>query len=95
MGFTTALAAIGTFQYRAELDSGLVENELVHLFSGRHDGPVAADPFECDGYSWMAPDAIIADVAERPGLYTEWFKKYVDARWPLIPPTASGPNPPA
>ena len=58
MGISCPLTPIGTFTYRAELDAGLIEHELVHLFRGIYDGAVAPNPNECDGFSWSAPEAI-------------------------------------
>lgn len=86
MGFACALAPIGTFLYRAELDDGLVEHELVHLFRGTYDGPIAPNPEECDGFNWLAPDAIHREIAAAPETFTVWFRKYVEAGWPLSPP---------
>jgi isopentenyl-diphosphate delta-isomerase len=86
MGFACALTPIGTFLYRAELDDGLVEHELVHLFRGTYDGPIAPNPDECDGFNWLAPDAIHREIAAAPETFTVWFRKYVEAGWPLSPP---------
>ena len=79
------LAPIGTFTYRAELD-GLIEHEFVHIFRGRYDGVIAPDPVECDGYSWSTPDVIRRQIAAVPQCFSAWFKKYVEAGWPIAPP---------
>jgi isopentenyl-diphosphate delta-isomerase len=86
MRIACPLAPIGTFTYRAELDAGLIEHELVHVFRGRYDGPVAPDPNECDGFSWSSPDAIRRQIVAAPQCFSAWFKKYVDAGWPVDPP---------
>ncbi len=83
MGFSTDLTPIGTFTYRAELERGLVEHELVHIFRGTYSGVIAANPAECDGYTWMRPAEIERAVAATPARYSAWFKKYVAATWPL------------
>ncbi|MFA5958092.1 isopentenyl-diphosphate Delta-isomerase [Hyphomicrobium sp.] len=80
------LTAIGTFTYRAELDAGLIEHEFVHVFHGVYEGVVAPNPVECDGYSWSSPDVIRRQIAAVPQCFTAWFKKYVDAGWPIEPP---------
>ena len=41
MGFTCPLKSLGTIRYRAELDHGMIEHELVHMFRGLYDGTVA------------------------------------------------------
>jgi isopentenyl-diphosphate delta-isomerase len=86
MGISCPLTAIGTFTYRAELDAGLIEHEFVHVFSGVFDGVIAPNPAECDGYTWMSPDVIRAKIAAEPQCFSAWFKKYVEARWPIDPP---------
>ncbi len=83
MGFSCPLVAIGTFQYRADLDRDLIEHELVHLFRGTYHGAISADPAECDGYTWMAPSDIAAAIAATPECYSAWFRKYAAAGWPL------------
>lgn len=91
MGISCALAPIGTFSYRAELDAGLIENEFVHLFRGVYDGAIAPDPNECDGFTWLEPEAILSQIAARPHTFSAWFVKYADAGWPIVPPVEATP----
>lgn len=86
MGISCPLTPIGTFLYRADLDDGLIEHELVHLFRGSYDGPIAPNPAECDGFNWVEPNAIRREIASAPEMFTVWFQKYVEAAWPLSPP---------
>ena len=86
MGISCPLTPIGTFTYRAELDAGLIEHELVHLFRGIYDGAVAPNPNECDGFSWSAPEAIRNQITAVPHCFSAWFVKYADAGWPVAPP---------
>ena len=86
MGISCPLEPIGTFTYRAELDAGLIEHELVHLFRGVYHGAVAPDPSECDGFSWSAPEAIQSQIRAVPHCFSAWFVKYADAGWPVAPP---------
>lgn len=86
MGIACTLLPIGTFAYRAELGAGLTEHEFVHLFRGRYDGAVAPNPEECDGYSWSDPDVIRRQVKSVPERFSIWFRKYVEAGWPIAPP---------
>jgi len=85
MGIACPLTAIGTFTYRAALDGGLTEHEIVHLFRGVYEGAVAPNPAECDGYSWSAPETIRRQIAAVPDCFTAWFRKYVEAGWPISP----------
>ena len=86
MGISCPLTPIGTCTYRAELDAGLIEHELVHLFRGIYDGAVAPNPNECDGFSWSAPEAIRNQIRAVPHCFSAWFVKYADAGWPVAPP---------
>ena len=83
MGFACPLEPLGTIRYRAELNDGMIEHELVHIFRGLYDGPVAPDPFETDGYQWAALDQVKDDVAAMPQRFSAWFRQYVDAQWPM------------
>ena len=86
MSVVCPLTPIGTFTYRAELDAGLIEHEFVHVFRGVYDGVIAPNPIECDGYTWLEPDVIRAQIAAEPQNFSAWFRKYVDAGWPIDPP---------
>ncbi len=83
MGFACALAPLGTTTYRAELDGGMTEHELVHVFRGLYDGTVAPDPQEAEGYQWVSLDEMRADIAAMPERYSVWFRQYVAAQWPM------------
>ena len=80
------LTPIGTFTYRAELAGGLAEHEFVHLFRGTYGGVIAPHPVECDGYSWTSLDVIRRQIDAAPQCFSAWFKKYVEAGWPMMPP---------
>jgi isopentenyl-diphosphate delta-isomerase len=83
MGFQTALSLLGTHHYRAELDHGMIENELVHIFAGTYDGAVRPDPTEVDGFEWRALEDIRAALSKAPDDYSVWFRRYADEKWPL------------
>lgn len=88
MGFQCPLNLLGTFQYRAHLDRGLIEHELVHIFRGQFDGAIVANPDECDGFTWAMPDEIMRDVQSYPERFSAWFQKYCSAAWPVAPGVA-------
>jgi isopentenyl-diphosphate delta-isomerase len=83
MGFTCPLEPLGTIRYRAELDDGMIEHELVHIFRGVYDGPVSPDPVETEGYQWASLEQVKADAAAMPLRFSAWFRQYVDAQWPM------------
>jgi isopentenyl-diphosphate Delta-isomerase len=83
MGFTCKLESLGTIRYRAELDRGLTEHELVHVFRGRYDGTIAPNPEEAEGYQWARLEDVRADVAAMPQRFSAWLREYVEAQWPM------------
>jgi isopentenyl-diphosphate delta-isomerase len=77
MGFSCAIAPLFIYQYNEPVPGGLIENELVHVFGGQHDGPIKPDPAEVGEWKWIAYPALTADIASRPDAYTVWFRHYV------------------
>lgn len=83
MGFACPLEGLGTILYRAELDGGMSEHELVHVFRGIYEGAVAPDPAEVEDYRWARLEALYADIAADPEAFSVWFRQYVAAQWPM------------
>ena len=77
MGIDCALSPMFITQYRADVSGGLIENELVHVFGGTHDGPMKPDPTEATDAKWTTLEALEADMTARPEAYTVWFRKYL------------------
>lgn len=73
MGITVSVAPSGTFIYRVELENGLVEHELDHLFVGRFNGSPIPDSSEADEWMWEDRSRLEADCEARPGRYTAWL----------------------
>ena len=84
MGITCPLEPLFTFDYRAPVSDELIENELVHVFGGTHDGDVAANPAEVSEWKWIGFDDLAGDMARNPDAYAIWFRKYVAAHGGLI-----------
>jgi isopentenyl-diphosphate delta-isomerase len=84
MGISCPLVPLTTVAYRAEVGGGLVEHELVHVFGGAFEGAVRPDPEEADGFAWVTPDALRADLVAAPARYSVWFRKYCAEHWDLI-----------
>lgn len=74
MGFDCELNKAFDFIYKKELDKGLTEHELDHVFIGRFDGEPSINPEEVHEYKYMALDELQADISSNPDQYTEWFK---------------------
>lgn len=77
MGFSCPIDPLFVFQYETPVPGGLIENELVHVFGGRHDGAIAPDPAEVGEWKWVAFPDLVADMAVRPDAYTVWFRQYI------------------
>lgn len=84
MGFDCPLVPLFKTHYRAALDNGFIEDEVVHAFGGIHDGPVAPDPAEVSDYRWVRLDALTRDRAARPDSYAVWFRHYLDTEGEAI-----------
>jgi isopentenyl-diphosphate delta-isomerase len=74
MGISPALEPRFVFTYRAELENGLVEHEVDHIFTGTFEGAPAPDPAEVSEWRWVAADALTAEVALAPEQFTVWFR---------------------
>lgn len=85
MGFSCPLEWLGTVQYRALFDNGLIEHEIVHVLRGTYDGPVTPSPTEADGYQWCEPQHVRNDAAAVPERFSVWFRRYVAEEWPIAP----------
>ena len=77
MGFTCPLSPMGTLIYRANVGGGLIEHELVHLFSGRHEGPIHPDPREAEDHAWRPLREIRREAVASPERFTVWFRRYL------------------
>ena len=74
MGFDCTLQKLTSFIYKAELDQGLTEHELDHVFIGYWQGEPKINPEEAASFKWMDVDAVKADIQANPDMYTAWFK---------------------
>ena len=74
MGFDCELTKAFHFIYKKELDKGLIEHELDHVFIGRFDGEPKINPEEVAEYKFVSVDELVKDIEESPEQYTEWFK---------------------
>lgn len=81
MGFTCPLAPLLRVAYRAPVGSGMIEDEIVHLFAGVYAGPLRPDPREADGYAWVEPATLRQEMHAAPGRFSVWFRKYVAEHW--------------
>lgn len=74
MNFKCDLHEAFSFTYRAELEDGLVEHELDHVFVGEFDGVPAPAPLEVWEWKWMNLDELQTEMTEKPESFTSWLK---------------------
>jgi isopentenyl-diphosphate Delta-isomerase len=73
MGLDCELEPAFTFVYRADLDGGLTEHELDHVFVGTTDDSPEPDPDEVGGWRWIEPGEITREMESDPERFTAWF----------------------
>jgi isopentenyl-diphosphate delta-isomerase len=78
MGFETSLERLFSFRYRAELDNGLIEHELDHVYLGRYDGKPDPNPKEVCDWQWMSLEQLGVELKEQPDKYVYWLKPAFD-----------------
>jgi isopentenyl-diphosphate delta-isomerase len=61
----------------------MTEHELVHVFRGVYDGPVAPDPEEVEDCRWARLEDLRGDIAAAPEAFSVWFRQYIAAQWPM------------
>ncbi len=84
MGIDCQLRQIFQTIYKQDVGNGLIEHELVHVFSGLYKGAVKPDPEEADGYQWIALAHMQSAMEERPDDFSAWWRIYVRDHAPEI-----------
>jgi len=64
--------------YKAELENGLIEHELDHVYFAHSDNQPSPNPEEVSDWKYASPLEIKSDMEQRPYLYTPWFKLLLD-----------------
>ncbi len=75
MGFDCPLEMKFIFQYRAEFENGLIENEIDHVYVGEFNNDFTFNPEEVADYKWVNLENVQKDVNLNPAKYTIWFNK--------------------
>ena len=78
MGFRSELKELFHFIYKAPFDNGLTEHELDHVMIGYFNETPAINTDEVASWKWMPIEAVKADMALHPEIYTVWFKIIFD-----------------
>ena len=84
-----SLVPRGRIEYRAELENGLIEHEVVELFAAETRAETLSlfpDPAEVAHTRWIALDALRAEIAAAPDRFAPWLRIYLsEAAGRLIP----------
>lgn len=79
MGITSSLQYAGKFIYRANLDNGLIEHELDHVFIGEYlQQKIQINKNEVADYCWMSIEQLKNNIEKNPILYTPWLKQALE-----------------
>jgi isopentenyl-diphosphate delta-isomerase len=78
MGIDSECTEAFVFTYEAQLNNGLIESEVDHVFIGSFDGDPAPDPGEVAEWKWMTAGNLRTDLAQHPDIYTPWFAALFD-----------------
>lgn len=75
MGVECELKHCGSFIYREELENGLIEHELDHVFLGVLQDPTdfCINPSEAKDAKWMSTTALETDLKKHPERYSSWM----------------------
>jgi len=66
------------FIYKANLDKGLVEHELDHVFIGTFDGTPVINKEEVEDWKYVNVDELKRDMKKNASQYTAWFQLIVN-----------------
>jgi len=70
----------GRVEYRAEVGGGLIEHEVVDIFTAEADASlrVRPNPEEVEEVRWAAIGTLEDEIAIRPEAFTPWLRIYLD-----------------
>lgn len=74
MGLRTSLVKAFSFQYKADLDNNLIENELDHVFIGFCDELPNINKEEVNAYRYISSGDVALELKNSPEIFTIWFR---------------------
>jgi len=74
MGFDTELEERFSFLYKSEVENGLIENELDHVFFGVYDGKIKLNPEEVEDCIFVPLGNVSKDADQHPERFSIWFR---------------------
>lgn len=76
LGISTPLTHMGELDYHADVGGGLSENEHVHVFHGRYQGPLRPNPEEVMATRWITVPDLQREIEAAPEKFTAWLRIY-------------------
>lgn len=80
MKIKTRLSSVCSFKYKADLNNGLIEHEIDHVFYGLTDQVSEPDPLEAEDWKYIDPINLVSDINKQPEIYTAWLKICIDRK---------------
>ncbi|MEN8927984.1 MAG: isopentenyl-diphosphate Delta-isomerase [Flavobacteriales bacterium] len=74
MGMEAPLKKLFNFQYKAELDNDLIENELDHIFVGYTNQKPQVNPDEVCAYKYISTEDLKKELETNPEQFSAWFR---------------------
>ena len=74
LGMDCSIEEKFSFLYKKELDHGLTEHELDHVFVGRYEELPDFNEYEIDACKFITIDDLKESIKTSPEMYTEWFR---------------------
>jgi len=73
------LRPVGEVRYRADVGNGLIEDEVVAVFTAKAgaDLAMALNPIEAQAARWVGIEALLQEIAEGPARFTPWLRIYL------------------
>lgn len=73
------LRPVGEVRYRADVGNGLIEDEVVAVFTARvgADLAMALNPAEAQAARWVPIEALLQEIADDPTRFTPWLRIYL------------------
>ncbi len=75
-----ALTRRGQIEYRADVGGGMIEHELVDVFTAAVEAgalPLTPDPGEVMATRWIALKDLPGEIANTPARFTPWLRIYI------------------
>lgn len=66
------------FRYRAELENGLIENEMDNILFGNYNDDPHPNPEEVKDWRYISFDKLRSEISENENLFTPWFRLVLD-----------------